>query len=278
MKSIVLFFAACILASAAPAEMPARIVTVGSAVTETVFALGAGDRVVAVDSSSTYPEATRGLPVVGYQRQLSLEGIAALKPDLVLLSAQAGPSAVVEGLAQTGIRTARVSGGHSLEGVLLRTAEVAAVLGRSAEGEALAARIRNEARAIPVPADDGVRAVFVMALGSGAPMVAGRDTAADAALAAAGARNVAESLTGFQPATPEALAALGPEVIVTTSRTVALNASNPQFLQRLAGPRAVRWIVMDDSYLLGFGPRAARAIGELADQLRSPASARSSQP
>ncbi|QJX01792.1 ABC transporter substrate-binding protein [Alcanivorax sp. IO_7] len=63
-----------------------RLVVAGGELTEIVYALDAGDRLVAVDSTSNYPAAARQLPKLGYVRALPVEGTLALKPDLVLLS------------------------------------------------------------------------------------------------------------------------------------------------------------------------------------------------
>ncbi|MFP3787446.1 ABC transporter substrate-binding protein, partial [Burkholderia sp. SIMBA_024] len=63
--------------TAAAAE---RIVSIGGDVTEIAFALGAGDEIIARDSTSLQPEAVKPLPDVGYMRQLNAEGILALKP------------------------------------------------------------------------------------------------------------------------------------------------------------------------------------------------------
>ena len=61
-----------------------RILSLGPDVTEILYALGAGDRVVGVDRGSRYPEATLAKPNVGYRRSLSAEGVLAL--DLILSS------------------------------------------------------------------------------------------------------------------------------------------------------------------------------------------------
>ncbi len=66
---------------AAPAK---RIVTLAPFLTEIAFAAGAGDRVVGVSAYSDYPPAARKLPVVSSALGLSLETVAALRPDLVL--------------------------------------------------------------------------------------------------------------------------------------------------------------------------------------------------
>ena len=59
-------------------EKPLRVVTLGSAVTETAWALGLGDAVVGVDQSSQYPAAAREKPHVGYYRSVAAEGILCL--------------------------------------------------------------------------------------------------------------------------------------------------------------------------------------------------------
>ena len=69
------------VARSAPAG---RIVSLGGAATEILYALGCGDRIVAVDVTSRYPAATREKPNVGYYRSLSAEGVLALNPDLIV--------------------------------------------------------------------------------------------------------------------------------------------------------------------------------------------------
>ena len=73
-----------------------RIVSIGGAVTEILYALGLKDRVVAVDATSLYPdEALKQKPSVGYFRALSAEGVLGLNPSLVLAIDGAGPKETV---------------------------------------------------------------------------------------------------------------------------------------------------------------------------------------
>jgi iron complex transport system substrate-binding protein len=78
-----------------------RIVSVGGAVTEILYALGLESRIIAVDSTSLYPPlALADKPSVGYMRQLSAEGVLGLDPSLVLAAEGSGPKdtiAVLEG-------------------------------------------------------------------------------------------------------------------------------------------------------------------------------------
>ncbi len=66
-------------------DNPSRIVSIGGAITEILYALGFEDRVAGVDATSLYPAAAlRDKPNVGYMRQLSPEGVLGLNPSLVL--------------------------------------------------------------------------------------------------------------------------------------------------------------------------------------------------
>ncbi len=66
--------------------------------TEIIYALGLGDRVVGSDISSHWPEEVKQLPRIGYPRTLSAEGILALRPDLLVTTPEAGPPAALEHL------------------------------------------------------------------------------------------------------------------------------------------------------------------------------------
>ena len=84
MKRLLLATALAALAAAPALAAPARIVSLGGAVTEIVVALGAQEQLVARDSTSTFPPSVATLPDVGYVRALSPEGVLALGPELIL--------------------------------------------------------------------------------------------------------------------------------------------------------------------------------------------------
>lgn len=76
-----------------------RIVCISKQYSEIIFALGAEKELVAVDLSSTYPDAVKKLPTVGYHRALTAEGIIAQHPTLILHDNNIGPENVVRQLA-----------------------------------------------------------------------------------------------------------------------------------------------------------------------------------
>lgn len=76
-----------------------RIVCLSKQYNEIIFALGAEKNLVGVDLSSTYPEAIKKLPTVGYHRALSAEGILSTKPTLIIHDNNVGPEQVMKQLA-----------------------------------------------------------------------------------------------------------------------------------------------------------------------------------
>jgi ABC-type hemin transport system substrate-binding protein len=125
---------------------PARIVTIGGPVTEAVFALGAGGRVIAVDVTSTYPAAVAALPKVGYQRALSAEGLLALDPELVVASADAGPPATIEALRAAGVRVELLPPADTVVSAADRIRAIGRAIGEPGPADGLAERARGRQR------------------------------------------------------------------------------------------------------------------------------------
>jgi iron complex transport system substrate-binding protein len=257
---------------AAPAEAP-RIVAIGGAVTEAVFALGAGAQVVAVDGASAYPPAVVALPRVGYQRALSAEGILAHAPTLVVVSHEAGPAAALEQIRAAGVRVVRVPPAQSIDAAADRIAAVAAAIDRP--GAALALGVRRAAHAAHARvAPGGARALVIYARGAGAVMVAGADTPAAAMIALAGGCPAVRGITGHRPLSPEVLVEAAPDVIVVPAGGMAA-LGGVEGLLALPGMAATpagrggRIVALEDQLLLGFGPRLPEAITQLSRALRA---------
>ena len=82
-----------------------KLVAIGGAVTEIIYALGEESRLVARDSTSMYPEAAMKLPDVGYMRALSPEGVIAVNPTAILAVEGSGPADALSVLKSAGIPT-----------------------------------------------------------------------------------------------------------------------------------------------------------------------------
>lgn len=112
MKKLITFLSVLLLALTIQGQ-PKRIVSTFPSATETLFALGAGDRVVGVSTYCRYPPAVLSLPKVGTYIKPDLEKIALLQPDLVIIERTAGPFA--DRLSALGIRYTQVNVGSLAE-------------------------------------------------------------------------------------------------------------------------------------------------------------------
>jgi iron complex transport system substrate-binding protein len=113
--------------------------------------------------------------------------------------------------------------------------------------------------------------MFVLSFAGGRPMAAGRNTAADGIIKLAGAQNALSDYEGYKPVSDEAVIAAAPQVVLAMQREgLKLSAqdvfANPAFALTPAAA-SKNFIAMDGAYLLGFGPRTARAARDLATQL-----------
>lgn len=268
---LALFFALPLAASGAAQE---KIVALGGDVTEIVYALGAEDALVARDSTSQWPEQATALPDVGYLRQLNAEGILAMRPTLVLASAQAQPSLALKQVGQSKVNVVTVPGSNALSVIDEKVRVVAQATHRIAEGEALRQRLQQELAALPA-SPINKRVLFILNHGGMTAMAAGQDTGADAAIRAARLRNAMQGFSRYQPLSQEGVIASQPDLVVISQDGVNAMGGEanlwklPGLAQTPAG-RNKQVLQIDDMALLGFSVRTPQAIGQLrskAEQL-----------
>lgn len=263
------------LTAPAVAEDAKRVVTLGGSVTEIAVALGAGDLLVARDSTSSYPVEVTALPDVGYIRALSPEGVLSVAPDLILAEADAGPPAAVDVLTAAGVPFLRMPGDPTSAGVVAKIKAVAKALGRDAEGEALAASVEaglTEAETRAAAVTDKKRVLFVLSLQGGRVMAGGEGSSAEGIIALAGGINAATGFQGYKQMTDEAVLAAAPDLILMMDREGDLAIGNADVmahptLSQTPAAQSGNIVRMDGLLLLGFGPRTPDAAKALYDAL-----------
>ncbi len=129
-----------ILCCASVFAQPHRIVSTSPSITETLFALGLGDRVVGVSNYCHYPAETASKPRVGSYLHPNIESIAALKPDLVIVQATSDP--IAPRLAQMRVPMQQVEQGN-LEQTFAAMHKIADACGVPERGRELTARLRT---------------------------------------------------------------------------------------------------------------------------------------
>lgn len=275
---VVALVAACAWATTAAADeapAPPRIVTLGFEATEHVFALGLGAQVVGVDSSSSFPTAAAKLPQVGYYRRVSPEGILSLRPTLVVASEGAGPPSALRQLQEAGVRVVRLREAATLEEAKQRIVSLGEHLARQDAARAHADALDATLAKAPTPKDPRPKVLFLFSPTPAVLHVAGSGTPAAELIAKAGGAP-AMSFSGFRTASAEAVVAARPDLLLITERTLRSLGGEERLweapgLALTPAGKARRVVVLEDTLLLGLGPRSGDAVAALVEAFEAAA-------
>jgi iron complex transport system substrate-binding protein len=269
-----LVWAAIALAvTGAQAADTSRIVSIGGAVTEILYDLGAGKNIVAVDTTSLYPpRAMKEKASVGYMRALSAEGVLGLRPSLIIATEGSGPKETMSVLEAAKVPLIVVPDHYNGDGIIEKIQIIAKAVGAQARGRCMIETVKTDldslARLRP-----GIktpqRVMFVLSLVSGRAMVAGRHTAADGVIQMTGAINAVTDYDGYKPISDEAVVAARPDAILAMAHGGPGHVEAAELLALPAfsatpAAKNKRFIAIDGAALLFFGPRTARAARELS--------------
>ena len=249
-----------------------RIVVAGGSLTELIYAMGAGNRVVGVDETTSYPPETTALPHVGYWKQLSSEGILSLRPDSFITWQDAGPQLVFDQLRAQKVNVVTLPRiPATVDQMYANIDTLAESLSTEKQGKVLVndlrqrlAKVAQSSASKPAP----IKALFILSAGGSAPQVAGKGSVADAVMTLAGAQNVAKH-PQYRSYSAEALIAANPEVIIVTSQMIDgdLNRlSTIAGITHTAAWKNQRIVIIDQALILGMGPRVADAVETLHRQ------------
>lgn len=257
-------------------ELPQRWVSAGGALSEWVTALGGESKLVGVDTTSQHPASLKALPSIGYQRQLSAEGILSLRPQILVGTEEMGPPPVLAQIRSAGVQVDMFSAQPDLPTLKGNFAHLGKLLGSEDQANALFAVYEQAlaqqknwvAKAQATQKAPGV--LLLLGHAGGKPLIAGKDTAADWMLQQAGGRNLATHV-GYKPFSVESLAGLSPEVLVFADRALtgdaaraALFKENP-ILASTPAAKSRRVFELDPTLLVGgLGPRLPQSLEKLS--------------
>jgi iron complex transport system substrate-binding protein len=250
-----------------------RIVPLSGDVAEIVWDLGLGSNIVGVDVSAVYPPELTKLPQIGFERQLSAEGILSLNPTLVIGKEQAGPVTVLDQVRAAGVPVLIVHEPQTIDAPAAKIRAVAAALGLQPEGETLATRTQlaiDSARALAASATSKPTVLFLYVRAGGTQLIGGKGSVADAMIEAAGGTDagVAAGIQGFEPITAEAVVAAQPDVIIVPQSGLDSIGGLDALLQipgvaETPAAKNNRILAYDDLLLLGMTPRTGAMLHQL---------------
>ncbi|WLH23337.1 ABC transporter substrate-binding protein [Pseudomonas sp. FP215] len=257
-------------------ELPQRWVSAGGALSEWVTALGGESKLVGVDTTSQHPASLKALPSIGYQRQLSAEGILSLRPKILVGTEEMGPPPVLAQIRNAGVQVDMFSAQPDLPTLKSNLEHLGKLLGSEAKADALFAGYEQALAqqknwvAKAQATQKAPRVLLLLGHAGGKPLIAGKDTAADWMLQQAGGRNLATHV-GYKPFSVESLAGLSPEVLVFADRALsgdaaraALFKENP-ILASTPAAKSGRVFELDPTLLVGgLGPRLPQSLEKLS--------------
>lgn len=207
-------------ATPGPNSMPMRIVSLAPSITEIVFAIGAGSRVVGVTKYCDYPAEACSLPKIGGYYDPSIEAIAALEPDLAILFEY--QSGVPEKLGVMNIPMCKVNG-KTMADVYTSIAAVGKACGQEREAEELLRSMRAQVAAVRARrVNTGVRPKVMISVGHAMgsagindTYIVGADGFYDVMLDDVGATNACQEQTAaFPKVSKEGMIEMNPDIII----------------------------------------------------------------
>jgi iron complex transport system substrate-binding protein len=261
-------------ATGAAGEAPRRIVSLSPTGTESLFAIGAGDRVIAVDDQSSFPPQAPRTELSGFQP--NVEAVAAYRPDLVVAAGE-GTAAAVRGLRKLGVKVVVQPAAESLRDAYAQVEELGRLTGHAERAREVVAEMRAgiSAAVDSAPSGRGLSVFHELSpdyFSADSKSFIGRiyrlfglANIADEAAAAAG--------SGYPQLSSEYIVAADPDLIVLAD--VKCCGQSPATVRRRAGWAGVAAlrdggvVAVDDDVASRWGPRVPRFAARIAAAIRA---------
>ena len=257
------------------ARKPRRIVSLSPTATESLFAIGAGVQVVAVDDQSDYPKSVPKTSLSGFTP--NVEAIASYRPDLVVIAYD--PKGLSDALGRLGITVVHQDGAKSFKGAYQQIRQLGLVTGHESESTRLVGRMRSKIAAIVASARRAGRGLSVYHELTPDLYSATSKTFVGKVYEALGLRNIADAADsagfGYPQLSAEYVVSVSPDVIVLADtvccgQKASTVAARPGW-DRISAVRTGSIVRIDDSIASRWGPRLVsffRAMSSALGRLR----------
>jgi cobalamin transport system substrate-binding protein len=268
---LVLLGVLAVAGSASSATPPQRIVSLSPTATETLFAIGAGKQVVAVDDQSDYPAGAPRTKLSGFTP--NVEAIAGYKPDLVVVAYD--PNGLSSTLRGLGIRVIVQDAAKTLAQTYAQIVQLGAVSGHAAPARALVTRVKAQIRRLVAAGAPRARGLSVYHELEPDLYSATSKTFIGQIYSLFGLKNIADAAdkdgTGYPKLSAEYVVSASPDIVVLadirccgqTSRTVAARAG----WKNVAAVKTGTIVRIDDSIASRWGPRIVNFVRAVAAAL-----------
>jgi len=242
---------------------PQRIVSLAPSITEVLFALGLGDRVIGVTTYCDYPPEATAKEKIGDTLRPSVEKIVALRADLVIASTASQLEQFIRKLDGLGIAV-YVSNPRQVKDVAETIERLGALTGVTERARELSDKLQKRLAAIDLKVQAAPRPRVLIILSTEPLITAGGSTFVNDLIERAGGRSISANETAEYPQySLETAVASRPEVIFLQAQDARL----PERLKETPAARSGRVFHIDDNLMLRPGPRIIDGVEQVAAEI-----------
>lgn len=244
-----------------------RVISLSPHITEVLFAAGGGSRIVGAVNYSDYPEAAKRIPRIGSNREIDLERVISLKPDLIVAWMHNNAERQIEMVRKLGVPVF-LSDPQKLDGIPDNVQRLGQLMGTEAAAGAAAAELRTElARLRARYAGRPTVRVFYQVWDKPLYTLSGRHIITDA-LRLCGGENIFDRLTVTAPVVSvESVLQADPEAIIGTAEKSYGGVKLWEPYPTLTATRNGNLFTVDGDLLNRAGPRMIAGTGVLCEKL-----------
>lgn len=245
-------------------KAPERVISLSPAVTEILFELGVGDKVVGVTNYDTYPDEVKEIEAVSDLININVEKIVSLKPDVVFIYLTKDENGI-QALKDAGIKVFVISDAASFEEAYANYEKVAKVMGVEEKGKELASKVKKEVEEISekLAGVKEKKRVYLEISPAPSMFTTGKNSFQNEILEKAGLENIFSEQEGWFAPSEEEIIKQNPDVILTT---VSYNGDSVEEIKNRRGWNKITAVQNNQVYFLDSdimsrpGPRIAQAV------------------
>ena len=248
------------------------IVVAGGSITEIIYFLNLQNKLVGVDVTSNYPLNAKKLPSIGYIRNLSIEGLLSLKPNLILAEESIGPPIIVKQLNKTSVEFRMIKNNYTIDGINEKFLCISKILDVEIKNNIDYKKFVNNVKKLKSFVKNNNKEkkdiLLILMMKGTSPIIAGKNTSGHGFIKMIGQNNSMGKVSGWKPVSSEQILIANPNYIIVTKRALKDFTSIEKFLKLpgISSTKAAKnknVFIKDGMSLLGYGPRTINVAKEI---------------
>ena len=248
------------------------IVVAGGSITEIIYFLNLQNKLVGVDVTSNYPLNAKKLPSIGYIRNLSIEGLLSLKPNLILAEESIGPPIIVKQLNKTSVEFRMIKNNYTIDGINEKFLCISKILDIEIKNNINYKKFVNNVKKLKSFVKNNNKEkkdiLLILMMKGTSPIIAGKNTSGHGFIKMIGQNNSMGKVSGWKPVSSEQILIANPNYIIVTKRALKDFTSIEKFLKLpgISSTKAAKnknVFIKDGMSLLGYGPRTINVAKEI---------------